>query len=127
MLPATGPLESLSEADRELLSSFGSFETAKPGKILIHQGKPHGVLIFTISGLFCAKRLKSGKTDVLGSIHPGEWIGEINLFNPSSAVCSVEAVETSDYWIITRDSFESFINKHHAGKGQSITFLQVTS
>jgi hypothetical protein len=126
MLPANGPLESLSEADRELLSSFGSFETAKPGKILIHQGKPHGVLIFTISGLFCAKRLKSGKTDVLGSIHPGEWIGEINLFNPSSAVCSVEAVETSDYWIITRDSFESFINKHHAAGSILLIGLAMT-
>jgi hypothetical protein len=126
LLPANGPLERLSEADRELLSSFGSFETAKPGKILIHQGKPHGVLIFTISGLFCAKRLKSGKTDVLGSIHPGEWIGEINLFNPSSAVCSVEALETSDYWIITRDSFESFINKHHAAGSVLLIGLAMT-
>jgi len=126
MLPANGPLESLSEADRELLSSFGSFETARPGKILIQQGKPHGVLIFTISGLFCAKRLKSAKTDVLGSIHPGEWIGEINLFNPSSAVCSVEAVETSDYWIITRDSFESFINKHHAAGSVLLIGLAMT-
>lgn len=125
-LPANGPLESLSEEGRELLSSFGSFETAKPGKILIQQGKPHGVLIFTISGLFCAKRLKSGKADVLGSIHPGEWIGEINLFNPSSAVCSVEAVETSDYWIITRDSFENFINKHHAAGSVLLIGLAMT-
>ena len=125
-LPASGPLESLSEADRELLSSFGTFETATPGKILIHQGKPHGVLIFTISGLFYAKRLKGGKTDVLGSIQPGEWIGEINLFNPSSAVCSVEAVETSDYWIITRDSFESFINKHHAAGSILLISLAMT-
>lgn len=125
-LPANGPLESLSEEGRELLSSFGSFETAKPGKTLIQQGKPHGVLIFTISGLFCAKRLESGKTDVLGSIHPGEWIGEINLFNPSSAVCSVEAVETSDYWIITRDSFESFINKHHVAGSVLLIGLAMT-
>ena len=125
-LPSNGPLESLNETDRELLSSFGSFETAKPGKILIQQGKPHGVLIFTMSGLFCAKRLKGGKTDVLGSIHPGEWVGEINLFNPSSAVCSVEAVETSDYWIITRDSFENFINKHHAAGSVLLIGLAMT-
>lgn len=126
MLPASGPLESLRDADRELLSSFGNFETAKPGKTLIQQGKPHGVLIFTISGSFHAKRTKGGKSEVIGSIRPGEWIGEINLFDPSSAVCSVEAAETSDYWIITRDEFERFINKHHAAGSVLLIGLAMT-
>lgn len=125
-LPASGPLESLREGDRELLSSFGAFETAKQGKILIQQGKPHGVLIFTMSGSFVAKRAKAGKSEVIGSIRPGEWIGEINLFDPSSAVCSVEAVETSDYWIITRDDFEKFINKHHAAGSVLLIGLAMT-
>ncbi len=99
--------------DRELLSSFGSFESAKPGQKIIHQGKSQGVLFLTLSGLFHAKRKDDGHSEILAKIHPGEWLGEVDLFDPSTAVCSVEAVKPSEYWVITREAFESFINKNH--------------
>ena len=126
ILPASGPIENLSAGDRDILSSYGTFETAGPGKILIQQGKQHGMLIFTIKGLLRAVRSENGKTEVLGEIHAGEWIGEINLFDPSSAVCSVEVVETSEYWMITRDAFERFINKHHATGSMLLIGLAMT-
>lgn len=126
ILPASGPIENLSAADRDMLSSYGTFETAGPGKTLIQQGKQHGMLIFTIKGLLRAVRLEKGKTEVLGEIHAGEWIGEINLFDPSSAVCSVEVVETSEYWMITRDAFERFINKNHATGSMLLIGLAMT-
>jgi type II secretory pathway pseudopilin PulG len=126
ILPPSGLIESLTEEDRALFSSFGSFESAKPGKKIIHQGKPHGMLILILSGLLQAKSEDRGQTEILGSIHPGEWVGEINLFDPSSAVCSVEAVEPSEYWVITRDDFERFINKNHAAGSILLIGLAMT-
>ena len=125
-LPPSGPIENLSEEDRATLSACGSFESAKPGEKLIHQGKPHGRLIFTLSGLLQAKTEERGHTEILGSIHPGEWLGEVNLFDPSTAVCSVEAVEPSEYWVITRDAFEKFINKNHAAGSILLIGLAMT-
>ncbi|MFM8830069.1 MAG: cyclic nucleotide-binding domain-containing protein [Spartobacteria bacterium] len=104
----------MNEADRAALSECGSFESAKPGEKLFHQGKPHGRLILILSGLLQAKAEERGHTEILGKILPGEWLGEVNLFDPSAAACSVEAVEPSEYWVITRDAFEKFINKNHA-------------
>jgi hypothetical protein len=126
ILPPSGPIESLKEEDRVLLSSFGSFESAKAGQKIIHQGKSHGVLFLTLSGLLHAKREDHGHTEILGKIHPGEWLGEINLFDPSTAVCSVEAVEPSEYWVITREDFEKFINKNHSAGSVLLIGLAMT-
>jgi CRP-like cAMP-binding protein len=126
ILPPTGPIESLKEEDRALLSSFGSFESAKPGQKIIHQGKPQGVLFLTLSGLLYAKRKEHGHTEILAKIHPGEWLGEINLFDPSTAVCSVEAVKPSEYWVITREAFEKFINQNHAAGSVLLIGLAMT-
>jgi len=126
ILPPSGPIESLSEGDRAILSSVGSFASAKAGEKLIHQGKPHGRLIFTLSGLLHAKREDDGRTEILGSVTAGQWLGEINLFDPSTAVCSVEAVEPSEYWVITRDAFEKFINKNHAAGSVLLIGLAMT-
>jgi CRP-like cAMP-binding protein len=126
ILPPSGPIESLTEGDRALLSSAGSFASAKAGEKLIHQGKPHGRLIFTLSGLLHAKREDDGHTEILGSVTAGQWLGEINLFDPSTAVCSVEAVEPSEYWVITRDAFEKFINKNHSAGSVLLIGLAMT-
>jgi CRP-like cAMP-binding protein len=126
ILPPSGPIESLKEEDRELLSSFGSFESAKPGQKIIHQGKSQGVLFLTLSGLLHAKREDHGHTEILAVIHPGEWLGEINLFDPSTAVCSVEAIEPSEYWVITREAFEKFINQNHAAGSVLLIGLAMT-
>jgi CRP-like cAMP-binding protein len=110
-LPATGLIAHLKEEDRVELGNYGTFHTAEPGKVLIEQGAPHGRLYFTVSGLLHARRKDHGKELLLGSIGEGEWIGEVDLFDPSSAVCSVVAVEPTRYWVITRNDMEQFINK----------------
>jgi CRP-like cAMP-binding protein len=97
-----GLIANLSKEDRITLSSFGSFHEAKPGSVLIEQGKPHGKLFFIIDGLFHARR-SDGDTDILlGKMGVGEWVGEVDIFDPSNAVCSVVTVEPSHYWVIPR-------------------------
>ena len=126
ILPPSGPIEGLTMEERELLSSFGSFESAKPGQKIIHQGKSQGALFLIISGLLHAKWQDHGHSEILGKIHPGEWMGEINLFDPSTAVCSVETVEPSEYWVITREALEKFINENYAAGSVVLIGLAMT-
>lgn len=113
-LPAVGLVSELSKEDRDTLSSYGSFHLANPDDTLIQEGLPHGKLFFIISGLLHARRNDAGKELLLGPIHQGEWVGEVDLFDPASAVCSVVAIEPSQYWMITRADLEDFINNYPA-------------
>jgi CRP-like cAMP-binding protein len=113
-LPPVGLIANLSKEDRVTLSSFGSFHEAKSGSVLIDQGKPHGKLFFIIDGLFHARR-SDGDTDILlGKMGAGEWVGEVDIFDPSNAVCSVVTVEPSHYWVIPRADLEKFIQDNPA-------------
>lgn len=111
-LPAAGIIANLSKEDRDTLSSYGTFHIAERGTPVIEQGKPHGKLFFTISGSLHARRMDSGSDILLGRIHPGDWIGEVDIFDPCSAVCSVVAMESSQYWVITREALEDYINNY---------------
>lgn len=113
-LPAVGLVAELSKDDRDTLSSYGSFHLAKPGDILIAEGHPHGKLFFIISGLLHARTQDDGRDVLLGKIGQGEWVGEVDLFDPASAVCSVVAIEPSQYWVITRADLEDYINNYPA-------------
>ncbi len=113
-LPAVGLVAELSQEDRDTLSSYGSFHLSNPPDVLIQEGLPHGKLFFVISGLLHARCDDEGRDILLGSINQGEWVGEVDLFDPASAVCSVVAIEPSQYWMITRENLEDFINNYPA-------------
>lgn len=109
-LPLVGIVANLNPEDVKLLESYGSFESASPGTVVIEQGKSHGKLFLITSGLLHARRTDQGNDVLLGQVGDGEWMGEVDLFDPLEAVCSVVAVEESRYWVITRDNLEEFIN-----------------
>lgn len=111
-LPATGLAAHLEKEDRDALSSYGTFHYLKSGSVLIEQGKSHGKLFYIVSGLFHARRSDGQNEILLGKVSPGEWVGEVDLFDPSNAVCSVVAVEPSQYWEIKRADLEDFINNY---------------
>jgi hypothetical protein len=111
-LPATGLIANLKQEDRDDLSSYGTFHNAKPETVLIEEGKSHGKLFYTISGHLEARRMDQGKEVLLGSIRDGDWIGEVDILDPSSAMCSVITVEETQYWEISREELERFINKN---------------
>ncbi len=111
-LPAVGLISQLEKEDRDALSSYGTFHIAQPGTALIEQGQPHGKLFFIISGLLHAKRTDQENETLLGSIRQGEWVGEVDIFDPAAAVCSVVAIEPSQYWVISRQDLEEFINNY---------------
>ena len=113
-LPSAGITANLDNDSREVLGSHGTFHVAPAGTVLITQGKQHGRLFCVISGTFEARRRNDSDEVLLGTINCGEWIGEVDIFDPSSAMCSVVASEPSHYWEITRERLEEFLNTHHA-------------
>jgi CRP-like cAMP-binding protein len=108
-LPPAGLIADLTKKDLENFSTHGSFHQAEPGFVLIEQGKPHGKLFFIIDGLFHARRTDGDNDMLLGTISPGEWVGEVDIFDPSNAVCSVVTVKKSQYWVIPRADLQKFI------------------
>lgn len=112
-LPGAGIIANLQDEDRAILSSYGSFEFVPAGGVLIKQGKPHGKLFCITSGRLEARREYDGSHDLLGSIVEGDWIGEVDIFDPNSAMCSVVAVEPCQYWQITRERLEEYLNSHN--------------
>jgi CRP/FNR family transcriptional regulator, cyclic AMP receptor protein len=116
-LPPVGFLENLSEKERQNLSSRGVYHYARRGETLIQEGQDAGRLFFLIAGRLEA-RAGAAQTP-LGRISPGEWVGEVNIFDPAGAVCSVVATEPSEYWEISREAFERFINESR-GTGSAI-------
>ena len=123
-LPPTGFLANLSLQSRQDLSLRGIYRYARDGEVLIHEGQNSGRLFLLISGKWEACKLAT-KT-VLGQIQPGEWVGEVNIFDPSGAMCSVVAVEPSEYWEITREAFEKFINESRSTGSAILIALAAT-
>ena len=111
-LPAVGIVANLDSEDVKALASYGTFETATPGTVVIEQGISHGKLFLITNGVLHARRNDQGNDVLLGQVLEGEWMGEVDLFDPSEAVCSVVAVDECQYWVITRDNLEEFINNH---------------
>lgn len=112
-LPTAGIIANLSDSARTILESHGSFNVAPAETVLIKEGKPHGKLFCVISGCLEARRRQGEGHVLLGTIQPGEWLGEVDIFDPSSAMCSVVAKEPSQYWVITRERLEEFLNSNH--------------
>jgi CRP-like cAMP-binding protein len=122
-LPPTGFLKDLTSEQRQNLSKRGQYRYARIGEVLIQEGVNSERLLLLISGKWEARN-EATKT-VFGQIQPSEWVGEVSIFDPVGAVCSVVAVDPSEYWEITRDEFEKFINESR-GTGTAILIALAT-
>jgi len=113
-LPALGLVAEMSREDRAILSSYGFFHIAQQGKVLIKEGNVQNSLYFVISGSLHAKLSEQGHEMLVGSIRQGEWFGEVNIFDPAAASATVVAIEPTQYWQITREDLQEFINNYPA-------------
>ena len=111
-LPHSPLIDPLSPEARMRLTMHGDFQFCEPGETLIEQGIPHGSLFYIMDGELEARRTDDGNMIVLGRIHSGEWIGEVDLIDQASPVCSVVAVKHSQYWVMSRTAFEAFVQEY---------------
>ncbi len=125
-LPAVGLVAQLSKEDRDTLSSYGEFHIAPAGSVLIPQGASHGKLFFILSGLLHAVRRDDDREFLLGTIQQGEWVGEVDLFDPESSVCSVMVIEDAQFWSVTRGDLEQFISTYPEAGVQLVVGVAAT-
>jgi CRP/FNR family transcriptional regulator, cyclic AMP receptor protein len=110
-LPVIGLLKPLGDEDRMELSSYGQFIDVKAGETLIEEGSAQEYLYIVISGQLHAISESSGRPALLGKIHSGQTIGEMNIFDPSEASASVRALGLAQVWRIDRKQLEEFLNR----------------
>jgi len=110
-LPQSSLIDPLPPEARMRLTMHGEFQAAESGDILIEQGKSHGSLFYIIDGELEARREDVGQTIVLGNISHGEWMGELDLLDQSSPVCSVVASKPTRYWVMSRGAFDAFVKE----------------
>ncbi|MEM6822909.1 MAG: cyclic nucleotide-binding domain-containing protein [Verrucomicrobiota bacterium] len=108
-LPEAGFLAGLPEDDRDLLASYGEFRGVQPDHDMIRQGDIQEHLYFVISGKLEVRRQGVQDDIVVGTILPGESIGEISVFDIGPASASIRALEFSQVWWIDGNSLKDFI------------------
>ncbi|MFM8981690.1 MAG: cyclic nucleotide-binding domain-containing protein, partial [Spartobacteria bacterium] len=95
---ALGELADASDELAQFLGRVGIVET-------LHR---HDVLC---GGELEARRTDNDNTIVLGKIHSGEWMGEVDLIDQASPVCSVVATKRTQYWVMSRGAFDAFVHE----------------
>jgi CRP/FNR family cyclic AMP-dependent transcriptional regulator len=111
-LPNIGIVAELDEDERRLLSSYGEFLPGHKDTVIIKQGEPQDSLFLVISGLLHVHAETNGRSILLGSLHAGDMLGEVNIFDPGEASATVSAVEFSQIWRIDRQMLEDFLNDY---------------
>ncbi|MBK6005173.1 cyclic nucleotide-binding domain-containing protein [Ramlibacter ginsenosidimutans] len=92
----------------ELLSSELMLESTTARTDLIREGENDGSLLFLESGLLRVYCTDKQRRLQLAVIAPGSIVGEGGFFAPSEVrTASVEAIEPSTIWRLTRGSFEA--------------------
>ena len=113
-LPAIGFAADLPDEDRRVLSAFGDFLPGHPDKPIIEEGAEQSSLYFVISGKLHAHTETDGRRILLGRLEAGDIVGEVNIFDPSTASATVVPTEFSQIWRLDRFMFDDIVEKEPA-------------
>lgn len=109
-LPAIGFLNEMDAAHRAFLASYGKFIRPDSGDTVISQGEPQDNLYLIISGkLHVVYDSGSDRPLQVASLDSGDSLGEVNVFDASTASASVYARSKCLIWKISKDEVESFL------------------
>lgn len=118
--------EGVSQETRELLASenFSEIIRYKEDTLIVVQGQEADALYFTLSGLFHAVSHSNIEAPqrLLGRIEPGEFIGEVSLFDhESKATASVKAMRDASALRMSREAFADFCKNHPVNALEFVT------
>ena len=111
-LPCVGIVAGLEDGDRVLLSSYGEFLPAQAGQKIIQAGEAQESLYLVISGLLHVTIQVEGRAKLVARVEAGETLGEVNVFDPSTASASVVAQEFSQIWKASRQDIDDFVKAY---------------
>ena len=111
-LPAHGIVEFLSNDEREVLSGYGEFVPVQDQQVLIEEGQAQDSLYLLAAGKLEIFTQISDRRVNLGTVEPGQCVGEVNMFDPKDASASVCGEGFSQVWRIDRTQLEGFMNEN---------------
>ncbi len=83
------------------------------GEVIFREGMPSfGLYILCRGKVKLAKHTKSGRSQVLKLLGPGEILGEKTLFDGETYTCYAKTLEPSQLMFIPRDDFLAFVRRH---------------
>jgi CRP-like cAMP-binding protein len=112
ILPEMGFATDFDIEERTQLGNFGEFISLADGEVLIDEGHKQDALFMVISGTFHVQTVVTGRAVLLGTLKPGDTIGEINMFDPGNASASVVSKSFSEVWRIDRGRLEQYLEAH---------------
>lgn len=107
-LPAIGFLADMDSSQRAFLASFGKFIRPHSGESVIGQGQAQDHLHLVLSGILHVVVDGGDKPLHVATLGAGDSLGEINLFDPTSASASVYARNECLIWKISGDEVRAF-------------------
>ena len=113
-LAAAGIFRMLDEPQRALLFAAGKTRMLVPGAIVVEQGEHLDSLFVLLEGVLTVTFQSPFSTLSIGTIKPGETVGEMNVLDPLKASATVKVQHTARLWVISRDALENFFLAHPA-------------
>ena len=109
--------EGVGSATRDLLASenFSRILKYEVDTVIVEKGGELDGLYFTISGIFHAisPATPTSPHRLLGRIEPGDFIGEVSLFDPKSkASATVKAMKNASALHVSREALDAFRSAH---------------
>jgi CRP-like cAMP-binding protein len=104
-----GLLQDFSDDDVTALLGCAGHRAFKKDEEVLKQGQRNASLFLVQEGLLHVRRRLKDREILLGRLEPGNFFGEITLFNPGPTTASVRGVSNGDLLILRRDQFDDFL------------------
>jgi CRP/FNR family transcriptional regulator, cyclic AMP receptor protein len=107
-----GFLSALSDEDLQALLACTKRIPFQKGQEILKQGQRNASLFVVQEGLLHARRVAGGREIFLGRLEPGNFFGELSLFDPGPTAAAVDAVSDGVVLEISRACLEEFLSHH---------------
>ena len=115
LLSSVGVFSLLSSEEIALLSEHLSRVELAAGEVLFHEGDPGNDMYILADGAVAVSiRLPDGGTREIARFSPGDFFGEMSIFDDAPRSASCQAVSRSTLLSLSRGAFSDVISQHPA-------------
>ena len=110
MLEQVEIFHGLTDEELKALEGSSTTRTFPKNTVVIHENDPADSLFVIESGrvkVYCSD--KNGKEFIMNTLGAGEHFGELALLDDSTRSASVRTVEKSDFRIVLKEDFATFL------------------
>ena len=112
-LRGAAPFHGLAERELEAVADAGTVEDRPAGAIVFEQGEPSDALYVVERGSVVVSKHVHNEVDiVLTRFQPGDFFGEMGLFDEAPRSATAQADVESHLWMLKRAAFNEILTKH---------------